>query len=727
MQVGGVSGRVEYVPIGNPLSMAFEAEHLAPAGGVIIIPKAIHSLVGDVFATELIDDPKSTGSSNGPFYYVRKQVKNFMMIKAAALLLRSSLERNQLLLLKKCVKAYISNSLLPFVDYDLEGWFSNLLEVTTLFASIGVDLGSLNEEGGLKRFNEVICIIQKCIQQTGGSLNKLLMDDKGTTLICIWNSHSHHSAEAAVRAISAARQFKRELSKIGVSISMGIAAGKVFTGVVGASGGRREFSILGDGVNLSARLMQSACKNKEKKIVIDERTAFASSNRSYCAYTDSIMVKGKSNPVNVYHPVDLFESMTALMSKELKLPQDLIQLSESLRDQPSMILKHKMPPNPTLTKQIQSVLGDRSKLQSNSTHVTLKGRASLEEKLIDILVKSKSTGKTTVVLVSGDGGSGKSHLLKNCLEVSEQRKEPLNGYLVYNSIQPYQYYERAGSLVNLYTRLITAARVSANNYTDTEEDILRNLVETLLEGSHPNLKVLENLSEFVACMSEWRIDEIKYLPKRFTKTVEVFECACLVFEALVSCHKYIAQKGSSLGPYIMAFDWANLMNEKEIEVLKHLAEHLDIVIVLLYTTDFNERPANVSLNNLEIAFTSDKSNFEHLRLKPLSEKDSRDFASKFPSICLGVDAVLDPDMADYASEKCAGNPLHILSLFIDLIEKGYLEFAEKHLRASESFIDRVEMSTGEKYIVTPNSMVNNKIYLLNKLTPLDTMVGDNLT
>ena len=133
------------------------------------------------------------------------------------------------------------------------------------------------------------------------------MDDKGTTLICIWNSHSHHSAEAAARAISAARQFKRELGKIGVSISMGIAAGKVFTGVVGASGGRREFSILGDGVNLSARLMQSACKNKDKKIVLDEKTAFASSNRIYCAYADCIMVKGKSAPVNIYDPIDLFE------------------------------------------------------------------------------------------------------------------------------------------------------------------------------------------------------------------------------------------------------------------------------------------------------------------------------------------------------------------------------------------------------------------------------------
>lgn len=722
LQVGGINGRVEYVPIGNPLSQAFEAEHLAPAGGVIIIPKAIHTLVEDVFETELIKDPKSTCSSNGPFFYVRRQIANLLMIKAAALLLRSSLERNQLILLKKCVKAYISNSLLPYVDYDLEGWFSNLLEVTTLFASIGVDLGSLNDSGGLKRFNEVICIIQKCIQQTSGSLNKLLMDDKGTTLICIWNSHSHHSAEAAVRAISAARQFKRELGKIGVTISMGIAASKVFTGVVGASGGRREYSILGDGVNLSARLMQSACKNKDIKIVIDEKTAEAVSNRWFCTYYDSIMVKGKSQPVNVYSPVDTLEAMTALMGRGLKLPQDLQQVSESLRELPAAINIHKLPGNPALTKQIKEELGETKKSAQNSRHIILKSRVTLEEKFRALLIQAKNSAQGGVMLISGDSGSGKSHFLRHNLETLEEKEDPLKGYLVYTSIQPHQYFERAGSLVNLYTRLLAAARLSASNYTDSEEDILRNLVETLLEGSSLNHRVLESLPDFVACMSEWRIDDIKYVPKRFTKNVEVFECACLVFEALISCHKYIAQKGSSAGCYILAIDWANLLNEKEVEVLKHCAEHLDIIVILLYTNDFKEKPATVSQAQLEAAFLSQKYQFEHIKLRPLGQRDAMAFSLRFASLCLDMDVPLETELMEYSYEKCLGNPLHMLSLLSELANKGYLELSNGQLCTSESFKDRAEMSTGERFIVTPPSMTKIKLYLLNKLTPLDTMV-----
>ena len=53
INVGGINGRIEYLPVGPPLSMAFEAEHMAPGGGVIIIPYQMKSMIGDQF--ELIE------------------------------------------------------------------------------------------------------------------------------------------------------------------------------------------------------------------------------------------------------------------------------------------------------------------------------------------------------------------------------------------------------------------------------------------------------------------------------------------------------------------------------------------------------------------------------------------------------------------------------------------------------------------------------------------------
>jgi hypothetical protein len=107
IHVGGVGGRVEYLPVGTPLSEAFEAEHLAETGGVIIIPNNIQNMIRDHFNLERIDKEHSTHSVNGPFFYVKSQMGSQMMVKAGAQLVRSNLERSELILLKNSVRSMV--------------------------------------------------------------------------------------------------------------------------------------------------------------------------------------------------------------------------------------------------------------------------------------------------------------------------------------------------------------------------------------------------------------------------------------------------------------------------------------------------------------------------------------------------------------------------------------------------------------------------------------------
>ncbi len=89
-----------------------------------------------------------------------------------------------------------------------------------------------------------------------GSLNKFLMDDKGSTLIVVFGLPPISHQDDAERAVFCAFSIKRELNKQSIKCSIGISTGLVFAGVVGTSGNRREFSVIGDSVNLAARMMQ---------------------------------------------------------------------------------------------------------------------------------------------------------------------------------------------------------------------------------------------------------------------------------------------------------------------------------------------------------------------------------------------------------------------------------------------------------------------------------------
>jgi adenylate cyclase 10 len=87
-------------------------------------------------------------------------------------------------------------------------------------------------------------------------------------------------ADDASRAILTAFNMRKELKKIeGTWCNIGISSGELFSGVVGTSGGRKEFSVLGDIANLAARVMYWPKKHGHKgKIHVDLNTRALASN-----------------------------------------------------------------------------------------------------------------------------------------------------------------------------------------------------------------------------------------------------------------------------------------------------------------------------------------------------------------------------------------------------------------------------------------------------------------
>jgi hypothetical protein len=110
---------------------------------------------------------------------------------------------------------------------------------------------------------------------------------------------------------------RKELKKIDNTwCNVGIATGDVFSGVVGTSGSRKEFSVLGDIVNLAARIMFYPLKfGKLCEINCCLRTKNESMNTMSFKYYDHCEFKGKSISIPIFSPVDPTEELTC---KEIK-------------------------------------------------------------------------------------------------------------------------------------------------------------------------------------------------------------------------------------------------------------------------------------------------------------------------------------------------------------------------------------------------------------------------
>lgn len=81
---------------------------------------------------------------------------------------------------------------------------------------------------------------------------------------------------------------------------IGIHTGPAFVGEIGDPRGRREYNVLGDTVNTTARLMNRAGRNQ---IIISESVQQAIVSKYECQPLGEASLKGKSAPMALYELV----------------------------------------------------------------------------------------------------------------------------------------------------------------------------------------------------------------------------------------------------------------------------------------------------------------------------------------------------------------------------------------------------------------------------------------
>lgn len=101
-------------------------------------------------------------------------------------------------------------------------------------------------------------MMQKATYKYEGAIRQFIMDDKGTTMIIVFGLYPFAHENDPLLAVRCAATIHHDIKHAGMSCKIGLTTGTVYAGVVGSTS-RCEYAVIGDTVNLAARLMGAAC------------------------------------------------------------------------------------------------------------------------------------------------------------------------------------------------------------------------------------------------------------------------------------------------------------------------------------------------------------------------------------------------------------------------------------------------------------------------------------
>ena len=145
--------------------------------------------------------------------------------------------------------------------------------------------------------NDLFGIVVPCVTEQGGHANKFL----GDGLLAVFGAPDR-LPDHAERAVAAAVEIAGQLaSRFGeeVRVGIGINSGPVVVGSVGG-GGRLEFAVIGDTVNVAARVEQLTRETGDVVLLTEATRCLLTDGSEDLEPRGSFALKGVSEPVPIY-------------------------------------------------------------------------------------------------------------------------------------------------------------------------------------------------------------------------------------------------------------------------------------------------------------------------------------------------------------------------------------------------------------------------------------------
>ncbi len=184
--------------------------------------------------------------------------------------------------------------------------FSDVRSFTTITETLGA-------QGTVKLLNEYFEIMVNCITEQGGMLDKFIGDAimAAFGLPISHDDDEDRGVKAGINMIVRLWEWNEQREKDGkppVEMGLGLNTDKILAGNIGSKK-RMDYTMIGDGVNLAARL-ESACKQYNARILISGNTFKKLKGTYRVRDIDDVIVKGKTEPVGVYEVLDYHNEQT---------------------------------------------------------------------------------------------------------------------------------------------------------------------------------------------------------------------------------------------------------------------------------------------------------------------------------------------------------------------------------------------------------------------------------
>jgi len=177
----------------------------------------------------------------------------------------------------------------------------------------------------------------EAISEQGGMVDKFIGDAimAGFGIPIAHDDDEDRGVRAGINMIKRLWEWNEQREKEGkmpVEMGLGLNTDKVVSGNIGSSK-RMDYTMIGDGVNLAARL-ESACKSYSARILISDYTFKKLKGTYQIRYIDDVVVKGKTEPVGVREVLDYHTPKTFPNFKTGNWDKSIKSFKECLKANP---------------------------------------------------------------------------------------------------------------------------------------------------------------------------------------------------------------------------------------------------------------------------------------------------------------------------------------------------------------------------------------------------------